>query len=618
MKRNLKRILALVLCLLTVVQLSVPAYSMYFIDYFYPSSSPKNILNENTSNWMTTTTSFMYEYSGKYYVVNIATDKDNDSYYVENIVSHLTVTKYTSDFNYLEENGIKIELPLWGGFYSGKNYNYMIFGQTNFEESQTKEVYRIVKYDKNFNRISSVSINGKQCQTIVPFNYSSSSISENATGSELTVHTARQRFKSEKDGLNHQSQFTIIIDTKTMTVKNELQEFQNNHVSHSFNQFVQYDGDSPVLVDHGDAYPRCILLSKRLANGKYSELSLFDIPGKVGANCTGVNVGGFEISSNNYIVSINSIDHSKVTSYDSYNMYGLDKDERNAVLLISAKNNTDPSKVKRVYLTNYVNKGMSATAPYLVKINNNKFVVIWKEFLISKEGTDSNGEPRYIYNENAVRFLIIDENGNKLSNVQTLIAPCNLSDCQPIYHNGKIIWYYDTGKLDRRICIINIDSNSNHDHVIQHFPSTASSCSKEGHTEYYYCVTCNRYFGDSAGKTALTQEKTIIKKLPHTPGDWKIVLRATATEEGKRIKYCTVCNAVAVEETIPKLATLGDANLDGQVNSTDALLALQHSVKKVTLTGQKLTNADVNKDNKVNTTDALKILQYSVGKINKF
>ena len=56
----------------------------------------------------------------------------------------------------------------------------------------------------------------------------------------------------------------------------------------------------------------------------------------------------------------------------------------------------------------------------------------------------------------------------------------------------------------------------------------------------------------------------------------------------------------------------GDANGDGKVNSTDALLILQYSV------GLKVSNldkmsADLNKDGRINSTDALTVLQISVG-----
>ena len=55
---------------------------------------------------------------------------------------------------------------------------------------------------------------------------------------------------------------------------------------------------------------------------------------------------------------------------------------------------------------------------------------------------------------------------------------------------------------------------------------------------------------------------------------------------------------------------LGDVNKDGSVNSADALVVLQYSVR---LTSIDTNLGDVNKDGTVNSADALMILQYSVG-----
>ena len=63
---------------------------------------------------------------------------------------------------------------------------------------------------------------------------------------------------------------------------------------------------------------------------------------------------------------------------------------------------------------------------------------------------------------------------------------------------------------------------------------------------------------------------------------------------------------------------LGDVNLDGHITSSDALLALQASVGKITLESARQNAADVDKDGSVTATDALLILQYSVGKISSF
>lgn len=59
----------------------------------------------------------------------------------------------------------------------------------------------------------------------------------------------------------------------------------------------------------------------------------------------------------------------------------------------------------------------------------------------------------------------------------------------------------------------------------------------------------------------------------------------------------------------------GDINKDLNVTAADALLALQSSVEKVTLTDEEKALADMNNDSKVTSDDALLILQTVVGKL---
>ncbi len=60
-------------------------------------------------------------------------------------------------------------------------------------------------------------------------------------------------------------------------------------------------------------------------------------------------------------------------------------------------------------------------------------------------------------------------------------------------------------------------------------------------------------------------------------------------------------------------AAKGDINSDKKVNSSDALLVLQHSVQLITLTAEQVKIADMNSDSNINSLDALMILQKSVG-----
>ncbi len=73
----------------------------------------------------------------------------------------------------------------------------------------------------------------------------------------------------------------------------------------------------------------------------------------------------------------------------------------------------------------------------------------------------------------------------------------------------------------------------------------------------------------------------------------------------------------AVAESVAS-PLLGDASLDGVVESTDALTILQYVVGKVDLNEVVLASSDVDGDGKVDTNDALYILKKVVGKIPYF
>lgn len=75
---------------------------------------------------------------------------------------------------------------------------------------------------------------------------------------------------------------------------------------------------------------------------------------------------------------------------------------------------------------------------------------------------------------------------------------------------------------------------------------------------------------------------------------------------------------LAAQMSLLKSVSYGDINDDGDINASDALLALQHSVKLTTLKDNAFTAADVDESGVVDATDALYILQYSVKLINAF
>ena len=59
----------------------------------------------------------------------------------------------------------------------------------------------------------------------------------------------------------------------------------------------------------------------------------------------------------------------------------------------------------------------------------------------------------------------------------------------------------------------------------------------------------------------------------------------------------------------------GDIDADQKITASDALMALQHSVRLITLEQERFVAGDVNGDKVIDAVDALLILQLSVKQI---
>ena len=342
------------------------------------------------------------------------------------------VEYYDSNFNLLESKTIDKELSLLGGFYAGKDDYYIVSGQNNPDELADVECFRITKYDKNWNRITSVGL--YDCNTYVPFDAGSLRMTE-ASG-YLFIRTSHTMYKSD-NGYHHQANVTIQLDESTMKITDSFTNVGNSsygYVSHSFNQFIKTDGNHIVAVDHGDAYPRSLALIKyktdftsgqfcsnigywwdsnkhAVVNNSCDVTDLLTISGQIGDNTTNATIGGFEISDTSYIVAASSINQEK--------QEGL----KNIYILTESK---EDGTVKSNQITDISGK-YNATSPYLVKINNNKFMVMWT-----------------IKNDNTVYYTYIDGDGNVISDINTMSG--QLSDCEPIVYNGMVLWYICSNK----------------------------------------------------------------------------------------------------------------------------------------------------------------------------
>ena len=69
---------------------------------------------------------------------------------VEYVGDRLIAEKYDRNFRFVSGEEIPLELPIYGGVYLGDDYNFVVVGQTNLDEDNTKEVFRIMSIKNNF------------------------------------------------------------------------------------------------------------------------------------------------------------------------------------------------------------------------------------------------------------------------------------------------------------------------------------------------------------------------------------------------------------------------------------------------------------------------------------
>lgn len=395
----------------------------------------------------------------------------------------LWVREYSKKYKLLNEMEVEKE-GMFGNFLKGENYNFILFGNNNKEESNTKTVFRVVKYDQEFNRIGSCDISN--CFTVMPFDAGVPDMDEKE--GVLIVHTSRERYLTE-DGLNHQSQMTFIINSDTMTLMNEedIDRFQENHVSHSFHQQVCIDYDKKAyLLDHGDAYPRALVLRKtsieneglgyntfsgekvreearrlsdwledydedetipqeeydRIANEykaledifvsenenkkfEKEEVDLLQFPGNIGDNQTGLSVGNMVQGDRNLLIAVNHIDYSKANYFDDYDIKGRDTNNRDIFVFIVDKANILSCRKIRITDYNKVKGKPIYSVPRIVKMENDNYLVLWN--MITKKGKKD------------LCYLRIDQDGNLLSDMKRL-ENIVLGNTNPIYKDGKVFW----------------------------------------------------------------------------------------------------------------------------------------------------------------------------------
>ena len=481
---------------------------------------------------------------------------------LENTSSGIVVENYSADGKKLiSQRTISKELNLFGGFYSGKDYNYLVFGQNNTSESDSKEVVRVVKYTKSWSKVNSCSISG--VNTTKPF--SAGSLRMEEAGGKLYVYTCHEMY-ADSNGINHQANMLFTIDESSMSLTDSMYDVSNltdGYVSHSFNQFIKADESGKYIyrVDHSESSNYTmngsylsvngITLTKYKADGKSTAVSV-SIPVKFDmnkSNYTGASIGGFELGSGNCLIAY-AKDVS--SSCKTRNVYISVTDE-----LFNGTQN--------IALTNYgTSSKVTCRTPQLIKINDNLFLVMWEEY------NSSTGKT-------ATKTMTVDSNGKTV--IKAISHSFGLSDCQPVVcSDGMVKWYVTNNSAPTLYKLSPFALDDYHEHSYTKTVLSNATCSTAGTVKY----TCS--CGDSYTET--------IPATGHKSSGWIVDKAASIGVKGSKHKECTVCKKVLETAEIPALSRISISK--ASVTLSTSTYAYDGKTKKpgvtVKLNGKTLKN----------------------------
>ncbi|MBR3629463.1 MAG: leucine-rich repeat protein [Oscillospiraceae bacterium] len=487
------------------------------------------------------------------------------------------------DGQVLSRKTLENQLPIFGGCFFGSDDNFLVFGQSNPEESDAAEVLRVVKYSKDWEILDSASVYG--ANTYIPFDAGSLRMAE--YDGTLYIHTAHEMY-DEGDGLHHQANMTFVYEESSLR---QLQSYydvlnldQAGYVSHSFNQFVKTDGTSLYRVDHGDAAPRAVTLTRCSLDGSITDVAYtyaLPINGYGGNNSTGVSVGGFELSAQNCLIAGNSVDQG-----DNYSAYG----QRNIFLSVVSK---DLKNKEIKWITSYTpDDHISPATPQLVRISEHAFLLMWEEY-------------RSETNETVTRMCTLNADGQPTSEIITTFK--KLSDCQPFYASDKLVKWYTTDGMSLTIYQQNPFLMQNEEAPTEALPTETDPPETET-------------LATEPVETDPPETETLATEPVETDPPEAETLATEPVETDPPEAETLATEPVETEPTEPTqpadLLIPGDVNGDSLVNASDAAQILIAAANigagnSSGLTIRQWSVANVNYDSTVNATDAAQVLIYA-------
>ena len=331
----------------------------------------------------------------------------------------LTVEFYDKQYNLQKSVEVDFPRPDFGAVYIGNTYNFAFFAADNLLEDNSVEVYRVVKYDKQWNELDHLSITNKNTYLGI---YGGQACHISEVENYLSIRTGHRMY-ADSENNHHQANIMFLVDENNMSLLDWCDGASrgDGYVSHSFNQLETNDGTYFYSADHGDAYPRGVYLAYHPSTQFLRGGNVYPVPADpdyFGRNETGFSIGGLEVSDNNILTAMNAVPYSE--NWDEYDLFA----DRSILLLVTPKDSIGISYTQRKYFNHHDDDGIYACTPVLTKINNNLFLLMWEEI-----GPDNI----------ETKMVLVDGEGEKVS--KEITTGFMLSDCQPVVEDGKVCWF---------------------------------------------------------------------------------------------------------------------------------------------------------------------------------
>jgi uncharacterized repeat protein (TIGR02543 family) len=308
---------------------------------------------------------------------------------------------------------------IFGGIYQNEEYNFVLAGRENKNESKAYKTIVVYKFDRNWERLKAGYVLGGASNSFTgiyaPFVFSKISFAEQ--NGYLIVHTGRTMFEGS-DGLHHQPNISFRIRIKDLKVD---QDFTVPYVSHSFSQFVRVspvDANQIFYFDHGDAYPRSLQIyttsidennSYSKKNGKSINPVKFN-HGKAGDNYTGFQMNSLLNNQTHFFVFGSSVPNN-------HKLSGVKGDAKSCNLYM-IKVDAETLKYKYIWLTkNKPNGTTNVSNVSAVKISDDRMAVVYTQY------SAKTGYSLY--------YMLVDSDGKvvkkaKLKTGHSILSPASL------------------------------------------------------------------------------------------------------------------------------------------------------------------------------------------------